>query len=75
MEAPMPMADELIAFLTQTEAARLLRVSVRTLERWRLEGSGPSYRKFGRRVVYSRNDLMEWTHGCIRSSTAARNDR
>ncbi len=35
-------------------------LSARTLERWRVEGIGPEYRKFGRRVVYSRNDLEKW---------------
>lgn len=40
------------AFLTQNEAAELLRISPRTLERMRLDSSGPRFVKAGRRVLY-----------------------
>jgi Helix-turn-helix domain len=39
------------AFLTTREAAHLLRLSEVTLSRWRTEGAGPNYCKFGRRVL------------------------
>lgn len=58
------------SYLTQNEAAELLRLSARTLERWRVEGIGPSYRRFGRRVVYARSDLDHWANGCTRQSTS-----
>ena len=48
-------------FLTVSEAAALLRLSEITLGRWRIEGSGPPFRKFGRRVVYEHSDLIAWT--------------
>ena len=38
-------------FLTPNETAEILRTSVRTLERTRLEGTGPRFVKFGRRVL------------------------
>jgi Helix-turn-helix domain len=38
------------------EAAALLRRSLVTLGRWRIQGR----HKFGRRVVYSRDDLLAW---------------
>ena len=57
-------------FLTQSEAAEFLRVSVRSLERWRLEGIGPPYRRFGRRVVYERDDLLTWADTKVRLSTS-----
>ena len=47
-------------FLTVREAAEFLRLSEITLSRWRTEGSGPSYRKFGRRVLYARADVVAW---------------
>lgn len=47
-------------FLDQAETAQLLRISERTLERKRLDGSGPRFRKFGRRVVYGIDELTEW---------------
>jgi hypothetical protein len=52
------------------EAADLLRLSEITLGRWRIEGRGPRYRKFGRRVVYSRDDLLAWANEQSRSSTS-----
>lgn len=57
-------------FLIQPEAAAFLRVSERTLERWRVEGGGPPFRRFGRRVVYARDDLEEWADSrCFQSTS------
>lgn len=33
------------------------QLSPRTLEKWRVLGEGPAFRKFGRKVVYSERDL------------------
>ena len=65
----MPTADPHI-YLTQAEAADVLRISARSLERWRLEGTGPAYRKFGRRVVYGRADLETWAESRVFTSTS-----
>ncbi len=59
-----------IVFLTQPETAKLLRLSERTLERMRVEGSGPRFCKFGRRVVYPRAGTLEWAEARSRSSTS-----
>jgi predicted DNA-binding transcriptional regulator AlpA len=48
----------------------LLGLSVRTLERFRIDGRGPKYLKLGRRVAYAREDLMAWAESQRRSSTA-----
>jgi excisionase family DNA binding protein len=37
--------------LTQAECAELLRLSERTLERWRVAGGGVPFVKLGRRVL------------------------
>jgi hypothetical protein len=63
-------ADGTLTFLTQTEAARLLRLSGRSLERFRLTGAGPAFRKFGRRVLYGRADVLAWANARRRSSTS-----
>lgn len=51
-------------FLTTKEAARYLRMSHRTLERLRFEGTGPHYRKAGdgkrAKVLYLAADLDRW---------------
>ena len=58
-------------YFTQGEAADFLRISERTLERWRVEGNGPRFRRFGRRVVYSKSDLEIWADGrCFQSTSA-----
>src|SRR5262249_12290922 len=53
-----------------TEAAELLRVSPITLGRWRIEGRGPPFRRFGRRVVYARCDLLSWADAQTHLSTS-----
>lgn len=50
-------------FLTTVEAAELLRLSPRTLEKQRVLGGGPQFRKFGARVVYAMVDLRAWADG------------
>ncbi len=47
-------------YLTNDEAAAFLRLSPRTLEKHRVIGGGPRFRKFGRRVMYARSDLEVW---------------
>jgi Helix-turn-helix domain len=58
-------------FLSAKETAELLRISPVTLSRWRIEGRGPEYRNFGRRVVYARADLITWADAQRRRSTSA----
>jgi len=47
-------------YLTNNEAAEFLRLSPRTLEKQRVIGGGPRFRKFGRRVMYAIVDLEAW---------------
>lgn len=57
-------------FVRTPEAARLLDLSPRTLEKHRCEGTGPIYRKLGGRVVYSVADLEAWVEAAARQSTS-----
>ena len=43
--------------LTEREAAKLLRVSVQLLRKWRATGIGPKYIKLGKCVRYSLADI------------------
>ena len=45
-------------FLTNDEAAAFLRLSPRTLEKQRVLGGGPRYRKFGASVLYALGDRL-----------------
>ena len=56
--------------LTTEEAGRYLRLSPRTLERYRVTGEGPRYLKIGRRVLYRKSDLDEWLKNKSRRSTS-----
>lgn len=48
-------------YLTNAEAAAWLKLSPRTLEKQRVIGGGPRFRKFGRRVLYAMSDLEQWS--------------
>lgn len=48
------------AYLSNEEAAAYLKLSPRTLEKQRVVGGGPRFRKLGRRVVYAVTDLDAW---------------
>lgn len=52
------------------EAARLLGISPRTLEKYRCHGSGPTFRKLGGRVVYAIDDLEAWADQAACRSTS-----
>jgi hypothetical protein len=58
------------AALTEGQAARLLGVSPRTMQAWRLRGGGPPYLKIGRAVRYRRKVLVAFQEACTVSSTA-----
>ena len=53
-------AQQPARYLTNNEAAEFLRLSPRTLEKQRVIGGGPRFRKFGRRVMYAVIDLETW---------------
>lgn len=61
-------------FLTEQEAARLLRLSQRTLQRWRVEPPSseplPFIRAGRRRVLYDREALLAWLRARTASCTA-----
>ena len=56
--------------LTERQVARILGVSVRTVQGWRLRGGGPRYYKLGRSVRYSRSDVEEFLRRQLRRSTS-----
>lgn len=56
----VPAASGNPEFLTTEEAGAFLRLSPRTLEKQRVLGGGPRFRKFGARVVYAATDLRAW---------------
>ena len=57
-------------FMATGEAATFLSLSPRTLEKHRVSGTGPIYRKLGGRVVYAVADLQAWADLGLRRSTS-----
>ena len=58
LDAPQPAGR----YLTNAESAAFLRLSPRTLEKLRVEGGGPRFHKFGRRVLYAIADIEAWAN-------------
>lgn len=58
--------------LRTPDAALLLGLSARTLEKHRCYGTGPVFRKLGGRVVYAVEDLLSWADQGVRRSTSDR---
>ena len=46
------------------------KLSPRTLEKWRVLGMGPAFRKFGKKVLYADSDLEAWALAQRRTSTS-----
>ena len=57
-------------YLRTPEAARFVGLSIRTLEKHRIYGTGPRYAKLGGRVVYSLEDLQAWVASAVKASTS-----
>jgi predicted DNA-binding transcriptional regulator AlpA len=66
-DVPPPTPQRL---LSTPDAALLVGLSARTLEKHRCYGTGPLYRKLGGRVVYAVDDLMRWSEQGARRSTS-----
>lgn len=63
------LAAGLPRLLLTSEIAKALRISERSLERMRVEGSGPPFTRVGRRVVYELGAVRQWLEARRRTST------
>lgn len=57
-----------VQHFNQVELSRRWRLSPRTLERWRYQGTGPQYLKVGGRVVYRLDDIEAFEAGQVRET-------
>ena len=57
-------------FLSTAQAAFFVGLSRRTLEKMRVQGLGPVYRKHGRYVRYHIDDLEGWSKSRMKESTS-----
>jgi len=56
--------------MAERDASERLDVSVRTLQKWRLQGSGPRFVKLGRSVRYDAGDIEQYIEAARRCSTS-----
>lgn len=59
-----------VALMNEKQAAAYLGLAVRTLQKFRVYGGGPTFRKLGRSVRYLPADLAEWVELGRRTSTS-----
>ena len=68
--APLPLGGS-ADLLTPAEAAALLKVSKKALERWRGAGGGPPFLRFNAKTIrYRRRDVLAFIEGSVRTNTA-----
>lgn len=64
-------AENLPRLMTPTELETRYRIPTATAAKWRWNGSGPSFVKFGARVLYREADVESWIVSNLKTSTTA----
>jgi hypothetical protein len=70
----MSDSEPILSGLTKEELAAELRRNPRTLDRWRVLGTGPPRTRVGRKVLYRRTSVQKWlaaqeqTYRCLQSA-------
>lgn len=57
------------SFFTPQQLAQRWHISEKTLERWRMHGTGPLYYKIGGRVLYGMDQVQAHEHHCMCQAT------
>jgi predicted DNA-binding transcriptional regulator AlpA len=57
------IAESTPRLMTQRQLAQCLKVSSRTLERWRAAGTGPEFIRLGKLVRYQADHVSNWLEG------------
>jgi excisionase family DNA binding protein len=65
-----PVSKQPEEFLTPKQAATFLRVSKSYLDKLRVDGGGPRFLRFGRKILYRRSELNVWAEQRCFSSTS-----
>ena len=71
LQSPVPQPETKgNQYNIEKEAADYIRLSPRTLQRHRQQGTGPLFTKAGHRVLYRQSDLDDWLTGNVFRSTS-----
>jgi excisionase family DNA binding protein len=57
-------------YFDEKQVSRDLNLSIRTLQRWRVEGKGPAFVRLGRAVRYPKDELEAFLKQSLRRSTS-----
>ena len=69
--APTPGPDHLDELIDEKAAARFLKVSVRTVQGWRIKGIGPRFVRLSARAIrYTRRGLIAHSESKLVTSTS-----
>ena len=60
---------ELRPLLSSKQVSAILGVTVGTVAKWRIDGTGPKFIKVSKYVVYDPNDITDWLNARRVSST------
>lgn len=76
IHAPLDVSGRFCAIershLNEKELAERWFMSHRTLQRWRMDGHGPTYLKLGKRVSYPVSAILEYERRITHISTSQR---
>ncbi|MGH7119553.1 MAG: helix-turn-helix transcriptional regulator [Acetobacteraceae bacterium] len=64
------MATHDFDLLDQKRVREILHITQRTLERWRVTGTGPRFVRVGKRPLYRPDDLAAWLAAHTADSTS-----
>ena len=68
---PMHITHDPEALIPEKRAAEFLGLSIKTLQKRRVTGDGPRYRRISSRCIrYTRADLIAWSNSLARTSTS-----
>jgi hypothetical protein len=56
--------------LTESATAKLLSLSPRTLQQWRIRGNGPPFVRLGAAIRYDAEMVADWVNERLRTNTS-----
>ncbi len=59
----------MVKFINEFQLSEMIGIKAPTLRKWRWEGKGPKFVKFGHRVMYNMKDVESYIEAQTRRST------
>lgn len=69
------MTEKDTFLITEAQAAQLLGIAPRTLQVWRLMGSGPTCVRISQRTIrYHKEEVLKWLNSKVQNSVGGSNE-